>query len=56
MTLQEAIVARHSVRQYMEKPIESEKVARSYRCPPLCAAIHGKTYRIGKGRSTAGLD
>ena len=27
MTLQEAIVARHSVRQYMEKPIESEKVA-----------------------------
>ena len=27
MTLQEAIVARHSVRQYLEKPIESEKVA-----------------------------
>ena len=27
MTLQEAIVARHSVRQYVEKPIEAEKVA-----------------------------
>ena len=27
MTLQEAIVARHSVRQYLEKPIESDKVA-----------------------------
>ena len=27
MTLQEAIIARHSVRQYLEKPIESEKVA-----------------------------
>ena len=27
MTIQEAIVARHSVRQYLEKPIESEKVA-----------------------------
>ena len=27
MTLQEAIVARHSVRQYLEKTIESEKVA-----------------------------
>ena len=27
MTLQEAIVARHSVRQYLEKPIEPEKVA-----------------------------
>ena len=27
MTLNEAIVARHSVRQYLEKPIESEKVA-----------------------------
>ena len=27
MTLQEAIVARHSVRQYLENPIESEKVA-----------------------------
>lgn len=26
MTLQEAIVARHSVRQYMEKPIEAEKI------------------------------
>ena len=26
MTLQEAIVARHSVRQYIEKPIEAEKV------------------------------
>ena len=26
MKLQEAIVARHSVRQYLEKPIESEKV------------------------------
>ena len=28
MTLQEAIVARHSVRQYMEKPIEAEIVER----------------------------
>ena len=27
MTLQEAIVARHSVRQYLEKPIEAEKIA-----------------------------
>lgn len=27
MTIQEAIVARHSVRQYMEKPIELEKIA-----------------------------
>ena len=26
MTLQEAIVARHSVRQYIEKPIEAEKI------------------------------
>ncbi len=26
MNLQEAIVARHSVRQYMEKPIEAEKI------------------------------
>ena len=26
MTLQEAIVARHSVRQYMEKPIEAKKI------------------------------
>ncbi len=26
MTLQEAIVVRHSVRQYMEKPIEAEKI------------------------------
>ena len=26
MTLHEAIVARHSVRQYMEKPIEAEKI------------------------------
>lgn len=26
MTLQEAIVSRHSVRQYMEKPIEAEKI------------------------------
>ena len=26
MTLQEAIVARHSVRQYLEKPIENEKI------------------------------
>ena len=26
MTLQEAIVSRHSVRQYIEKPIEAEKV------------------------------
>ena len=26
MTLQEAIIARHSVRQYIEKPIEAEKV------------------------------
>ncbi|MBR1808288.1 MAG: nitroreductase [Paludibacteraceae bacterium] len=27
MTLQEAIVARHSVRQYLDKPIEAEKIA-----------------------------
>ena len=27
MTLQEAIKARHSVRQYLEKPIEAEKIA-----------------------------
>lgn len=26
MTLQEAIIARHSVRQYIEKPIEAEKI------------------------------
>ena len=26
MTLQEAIVARHSVRQYFDKPIEAEKI------------------------------
>ena len=27
MTLQEAIIARHSVRQYIDKPIEAEKIA-----------------------------
>ena len=27
MTIQEAIINRHSVRQYMERPIESEKIA-----------------------------
>ena len=27
MTLQEAILARHSVRQYLDKPIEAEKIA-----------------------------
>ena len=27
MTLQEAIIARHSVRQYQERPIEDEKKA-----------------------------
>ena len=27
MTLQEAIKARHSVRQYLDKPIEAEKIA-----------------------------
>ena len=27
MTLQEAIKARHSVRQYVDKPIEAEKIA-----------------------------
>ena len=26
MTLQEAIIARHSVRQYLDKPIEAEKI------------------------------
>ena len=26
MTLQEAIIARHSVRQYIDKPIEAEKI------------------------------
>jgi len=26
MTLQEAILARHSVRQYIDKPIEVEKI------------------------------
>lgn len=31
MTQQEAIVARHSVRQYFDKPIEAEKIQQLYR-------------------------
>jgi len=36
MTLQEAIVARHSVRQFIDKPIETEKVEQLQSCIEEC--------------------
>ena len=41
MTLQEAILARHSVRQYINKPIEAEKIAQ------LQALIHKSNQEAG---------
>ena len=41
MTLQEAILARHSVRQYIDKPIEAEKIAQ------LQALIHKSKQEAG---------
>lgn len=41
MTLQEAIVARHSVRQYLEKPIEEEKIEAIKACIDECNAQAG---------------
>ena len=41
MTLQEAILARHSVRQYIDKPIEAEKIAQ------LQALIHKSNQEAG---------
>ena len=36
MTLQEAMAARHSVRQYLEKPIEEEKIKQLQDCIEKC--------------------
>lgn len=53
MTLQEAIVARHSVRQYLEKPIEAEKINVIKACVDECNAQGGLHIQVVTDESTA---
>lgn len=46
MTLQEAIIARHSVRQYLEKPIEKEKIEAIQECIGLCNREGGLHFQL----------
>lgn len=41
MTIEEAVIARHSVRQYLEKPIEDEKIKAIRACADECNAQGG---------------
>lgn len=38
MTESEAIIARHSVRQYLDKPIEAEKIEAIQECTTIATA------------------
>lgn len=53
MTLQEAIVARHSVRQYLEKPIEAEKINVIKACVEECNAQGGLHIQVVTDEPTA---
>jgi nitroreductase len=46
MTLTEAIIARHSVRQYLEKPIEAEKIEAIQECLDLCNREGGMHFQL----------
>lgn len=46
MTLQEAITARHSVRQYLEKPIEAEKIEAIQECLNHCNREGGVHFQL----------
>ena len=46
MTLTEAITARHSVRQYLEKPIEAEKINAIQDCLDLCNREGGVHFQL----------
>lgn len=46
MTLQEAITARHSVREYLNKPIETEKTEAIQECIDLCNREGGVHFQL----------
>lgn len=46
MTLQEAMKARHSVRQYLDKPIEAEKIEVIQECIALCNREGGVHFQL----------
>jgi len=46
MTLTEAITARHSVRQYLEKPIDAEKIKTLQECLDLCNREGGVHFQL----------
>ena len=46
MTLEEAITARHSVRQYLEKPIEAEKIEAIQECLNCCNREGGVHFQL----------
>jgi len=53
MTLQEAIIARHSVRQYIDKPIEVEKVKTIQACIDECNRAGGVHLQLVTDEPTA---
>lgn len=53
MTLTEAITARHSVRQYLEKPIEAEKIEAIKTCVEECNAQSGLHIQVVTDEPTA---
>jgi len=53
MTLQEAIIARHSVRQYLEKPVEAEKIEAIKACTDECNAQGGLHIQVVTEEPTA---
>lgn len=53
MTLTEAIAARHSVRQYLEKPIETEKIVAIKACVDECNAQSGLHIQVVTNEPTA---
>ena len=50
MTIQEAIKARHSVRQYTEQPIEAEKIQQLH--APIDLGIAKCHFEIGAGEGS----
>ena len=53
MTLTEAITARHSVRQYLEKPIEAEKINAIKACTDECNTQGGLHIQVVTNEPTA---